>query len=78
VKSGERVFVWECKCDWSAGEVNERERGLGGVESVRPADDQFDLVVHRFCPSVAQVQPAGCEDPVAVLADRFAQPDERL
>jgi len=35
------VFVWECKCEWSAGEVNERERGLGGVEPVRAADDQL-------------------------------------
>ena len=22
------MFVWECECDWAAGEVNERERGV--------------------------------------------------
>jgi hypothetical protein len=57
--------------------VNERERGLGGVESVCAADDQFDLVVERLCPGSAQFQPTGGEDALAVFADRFAQADER-
>ena len=32
-------FMRECECDRAAGEVNERERGAGGVESVGAADD---------------------------------------
>jgi hypothetical protein len=36
--------------------VNERQRGLGGVESVRPADDQFHLVVLRLGPGVGSIR----------------------
>jgi hypothetical protein len=56
--------------------VNEREHGLGGVESVCPTDDQFRLVVQRLRSGVAQLQATGGEDPLAVFADRSAEPDE--
>ena len=61
MKSREPLFVWERECDWSAGEVDERERerGAGGVESVGAADDQLDLVVQRFGAGVAEIQAAG-------------------
>jgi hypothetical protein len=77
VKSHERLFVWECECDRPAGEVNERQRGVRGVEPERAADDQLHLVVLRLGPRVAEPQATGGEDPVSVLADRFAQADER-
>jgi hypothetical protein len=57
--------------------VNERERGAGAVKSVGAADDQLHLVVQRLRAGVAQVQPAGREDPRTVLADRLAEPNER-
>ena len=72
----ERLFVWEGEFDRSAGEVNERERGVGGVKPVGAADDQLHAVVQRLGSSVAQLQPSGGEDPVAVFADRAAEPDE--
>jgi len=70
--------MWDCECDRSAGEEDECECGLGGVEPVRAADDELDLVVQRLRPSVAQVQPAGGEDAFSVLADRAAESDERF
>ncbi len=70
------MFVWEGEFDRSAGEVNERERGVGGVNPVGAADDQLHAVVQRLGSSVAQLQPSGGEDPVAVFADRAAEPDE--
>lgn len=66
----------EGECDGSAGEVDECERGLGGVESVGAADDQFHAAVERLGSGVADFQASGCKDPVAVLADRFALADE--
>jgi hypothetical protein len=57
--------------------VDERERGVGGVKPVGAADDQLDLVVHRFGAGVAELQASGGEDALAVLADRAAQADER-
>jgi len=70
--------VWKREFDWSAGEVDERERGACGVESVGAADDQLDLVVQRFRAGVGELEPSGGEDPVAVLADRAAELDEWL
>ena len=58
--------------------MDERERGAGAVESVGAADDQLDFVVERFCAGVAELQRSGGEDPVAMLADRASEPDERL
>jgi len=78
VKSRERLFVWECECDRSAGEVNECERGLGGVEPEGAADDQLHFVVLRLCPGVAQLQPPGGKDALAVFSDRASEPDERF
>ncbi len=68
--------MWECECDRSAGEVNEGERGAGGVEPVRPTDDQLHLVVQGLRSGVAQLKTTGGEDPLAVLADRFPEPDK--
>jgi hypothetical protein len=78
VKSRERLFVWECECYRPAGEVNERERGVGGMESVSAPDDELHLVVLRLGPGVAQAQASGGEDALAVFADRSAEPDERF
>jgi len=78
VKSRERLFVWECGGDWSAGEVNERERGVGGVKPVGAADDQLHLVVHGFGSGVADLHATGGEDPVSVFADRASEADERF
>jgi hypothetical protein len=36
--------------------VNERERGLGGVEPVGAADDQLDAVVHGFGSGVGSIR----------------------
>ena len=57
--------------------MNEREHGLGGVESVCPTDDQFRLVVQRLRSGVAQLQATGGEYALTVFADRAAQADER-
>ena len=73
-----RICVWESEGDWSAGEVNEREGCVRGVEPVRAADEQFHLVVQRLRPGIAQLQPSGGEDALAVFADRASEPDERL
>jgi hypothetical protein len=71
------LFVWECDCDWAASEVNERKGRLGAVESVAAAHDQLHFVVQGFGSGVAELQAAGGEDAGTVLADRFAEPDER-
>ena len=47
------------------------------MESVGAAGDQSDLVVERFGASLVDPEADRREDPVAVLADRFAEPDER-
>ena len=78
MKSHGEPVVWECECDWAAGEEDERECCAGGVESVGAADDQLRLVVERLRAGVAQPQAAGGEDALAVLADRAAEADERL
>jgi len=78
VRSREPAFVWEGECDWSAGEVDERERGVGGVESVGAADDELDLVVECFRSGVAEVQAPGGEDALTVFADRASEPQERF
>jgi hypothetical protein len=49
-----RAFVWQFECDRSAGEVNERECGVG--EPIRAADDQLHAVVHGLGAGVAQVR----------------------
>ena len=76
MKSGELRFVWEREFDWPAGEVDERERGASGVESVGAAHDQLDLVVQCLRSGVAELQASGGEDPVAVFADRASEPHE--
>jgi len=48
--------VWEGEFDRPAGEVNECERGVGGVEPVCAADDQLDLVVERFGAGVGSIR----------------------
>jgi len=70
--------VWECECDWPAGEVNEGEGGVGGVEPVGAADDQLYLVVECLCAGVAEFQAPGGEDALAVFADRASKAHERL
>jgi hypothetical protein len=72
------LFVWQVKGDRSAGEEDERERGLGAVEAVGAAGDEADLVVERFGTALVDAQPDRGEDPVAVLAQRLAVADERL
>jgi hypothetical protein len=72
------VLVWECQGDGSAGEHDERERGAGGVESVGAAGAQPDLVVQRFGATLGDPEADRGEDPVAVFADRLAEPDERF
>ena len=66
------------KGDRPAGEHDERKRGLGGVEPVRAAGDEPDLVVERLGAALVDPEADRVEDPVAVFADRFAQADERL
>ncbi len=44
--------MWKCQCDWAAGEEDERERGLGGVESVGPSGEEPGLVVECFVAGV--------------------------
>ena len=58
-------------------EVDERESGVRGVEPVSAADEQFDLVVERLSPGVAQLQATGGEYALTVFADRAAEADER-
>src|SRR6516225_7260406 len=79
VSESERMsFVWEVEGDGAAGEEDERECGLGAVKSVGAAGDEADLVVERLGAALVDPEPDRGEDPVAVFADRFAQPDERL
>src|SRR5439155_4546473 len=75
----ERVwFVWEVKGDRSACEERERERGLGVVEAAGAAGEQADLVVERLGAALVDAEADRGEDPVAVSADGFAEPDERF
>ena len=78
MKSHTEPVVRECQRAWAAGEEDERQGGAGGVKSVGAADDEFRLVVERLRAGVAQLQAPGGEDPVAVFADRFAEPGEGL
>ena len=48
------------------------------MEAVGAAGDQPDLVVERLGAALVDAEADRVEDPVAVLADRLAQPDERL
>ena len=70
--------MWEVEGDRPAGEQDEGERGLGGVEAVGAAGDEADLVVERFGAALVDAEADRGEDPVVVLADRFAEPDERF
>jgi hypothetical protein len=71
-------LVREAQGDRAAGEHHEGERGVGGVKPVGAAGDEPDPVVERFGPALVDAEPDRGEDPVAVLADRLAEPDERL
>jgi hypothetical protein len=71
-------LVWEAQRDRAAGEHRERECGLGRVKAVGAADDESDLVVERFGAALVDAQADGGEDAGAVLADRLAEPGERL
>src|ERR1035437_1026515 len=74
----ERVsFVWQVEGDRSAGEQHERERGFGGVKAVGAAGDEANLVVQSLGASLVDPEADRGEDPVAVLADRLAELDER-
>ena len=68
--------IWEFECDRSAGQHDEREGGLGGVESVGPVDHGADLVVQSFVASVAHAPVDRGGDAVLVLADRAGGLDE--
>jgi hypothetical protein len=46
--------VWQLECDRATGEHDEREGGVGAVESVGAVDDQLDLVVQAFVAAVGQ------------------------
>ena len=70
--------MWQVKGDRPAGEHDERERGVGGVKAVRAAGDEPDLVVERLGAALVDLEADRVEDPVAVLADRFAEADEWL
>jgi len=70
--------VRELEGDRSAAEHHEREGGFGGVESVGAAGDQADLVVERCGASLVDPEADCGEDPIAVLADRSPEADERL
>ena len=70
--------MWDVEGDRSAGEHDERERGLGGVKSVGAAGDQADLVVERFGSSLVDLETDRGEDPIAVLADRLVESNERF
>jgi hypothetical protein len=63
--------------DGLQGQEHERERGFGGVEAVGATRDQPDLVVERFGAALVDPEAHTGEDPVAVFADRRAEPDER-
>ena len=71
-------FVRGLESDRSAGEHDEREGGFRGVKAIGAAGDQADLVVQRFGAALVDAQADRGEDPVAVFADRLAEPDERV
>jgi len=48
--------VREAEFDWAAGEVDERECGVGGVEAVGAAGDEACLVVDRFGAGVGSIR----------------------
>jgi hypothetical protein len=61
------VFVREGEGEWPAGEVNERERGRGGVEPAGAPDEEFHLVVERLRSGVRST--SGRQDAVQVVPD---------
>src|SRR5450830_1192134 len=61
---------------WSAGEHDEGEGGLGGVEAVGASGHRADLVVQSFVAPVRQLPFDRGGDPGAVSADRGAGLDE--
>lgn len=70
-------FVGECQVDRPAGEVDQGECGLGGVEAVGAPGDESDLVVERLDAGVGDGELDRGEDPLAVLADRLGEAQER-
>jgi hypothetical protein len=42
------LFVWELEVDGSAGEHDEREGSVGGVEAVAASDDQSHFGVEAY------------------------------
>jgi hypothetical protein len=69
--------VGKVEFDRSAGQHDQGERGLRGVEAVGPADDEPDVVVQSFRSPVVDLQSDGGEDPVTELADGLGDLDER-
>ena len=62
-------MVWELQIDWSAGEHDGGQCGLGAVEAVGAADDEPDFVVESFVASVGQSTVDGGGDPVSMFPD---------
>jgi hypothetical protein len=69
-------FVAEAQFDGAAGEHDQGEGGLGGVEPVGAAGDQSDVIVQSVRPGVVHSEPYGGQDAVAVLADGVGDLDE--
>jgi hypothetical protein len=67
-------FVWWLQRDRSAGQQDERERGLGGVEAVGASRDEANLVVECLGAGVGQPVADGGEGAVVVFADRSGEP----
>lgn len=63
--------------DGSAGEHDEAEGGVGGVEPVGAAHDEPDPVVEAFDAAVGQPEAEGVDDVFAAPADGAGELDER-
>jgi hypothetical protein len=57
---------------------DQRERGVGGVETVGPVDDEPDPPIEAFVPGVVDAQSHGRQDAFTPLADRLGRGDEGL
>src|SRR6478735_6530676 len=68
--------IWEGEVDGSAGEQDQRESVLCGVESVGATDDQPHLVIQALMTSVREASLDRGDDAVEVFSDGASEFDE--
>src|SRR5674476_593370 len=64
--------------DWSEGDHDEGQGGVGGVEAVGPVDDQPDSPIQSFVAGIVDPEPDRSEDPGPSFPECLGRRDEGL